>query len=270
MDRATTVLEAAPWDVVVVDMVDDETAMAADDTRAREVLEGYAVCAQHADLIVFSTRNARRAFLRHGFGNVRAPLLHHPNAFDPRAAADALGPAMERHPTGGDTVIGYVGHLRERIDHELMARVAEHAAKRGWTFEIIGPGMPPALRERLEAHRGVRILGALPYGEAMARIRRHRAGVVPHERSRVTDAMHPLKVLQYAGLGIPVVATNVANVAPSGGERVRVVENDDFLDALDAAVAQGPGERPILPDAWDRYVDRCLRRVGLVGEGDRS
>ena len=143
-------------------------------------------------------------------------------------------------------IVGYVGGLHQWIDQDL---VAETAAKcRDATFVFVGP--PQCDLSRLEAAPNVKLLGAKPHAELPHYVREFDVGLVPYKLSEYTENVYPTKLNEYLAMGIPVVASNLAEIrrfnAEHGGnaEHGEIVsiarDSTEFASAIGRAIAGGP------------------------------
>jgi hypothetical protein len=164
----------------------------------------------------------------------------------PRELADLDGP-----------VIGYVGNLSSRIDIELLDLVT--AARPGWQFVFIGSTHLDRSILRLGSRPNVHFLGVRPYREAQRFVRYFDVAMIPHLNDEMTQAMNPLKLYVYASLGIPIVSTEVANLADVRGLRVGRGAYE-FVTCIEEALAEGK----VIPDAAALDAESWPRRIDAV------
>jgi hypothetical protein len=69
--------------------------------------------------------------------------------------------------------------------------------------------------------------------------------------------MDPIKLLEYLGAGLPVVATPLPGLA--GRDGVRIGEGDAFVAAVRSAVAEGRRRPPDDLADWSDVADTLLR-----------
>ncbi|MEL6187715.1 MAG: hypothetical protein AAFU79_24095, partial [Myxococcota bacterium] len=178
-----------------------------------------------------------------------------PNAYDPAF----LSPDYAREPDG-NVVIGYFGHLTPKwFDWPALARVAR--ARPEWQFEIIGhqgpqnPGTPD----------NVALLGPKTHPEICDYARRWRAAIIPFRPSVLADAVDPIMIYEYFGLGLPVVSFRMPQI--DSYPHTRTVETPEaFVEALEAALAE-----PVDPQALSAFLaeNTWAHRVDqLMGAAD--
>ncbi len=135
---------------------------------------------------------------------------------EPRALAEPDPPPLFEGP--GPRLIYVGGVARHRgIETAVAAMPSALAACPDAVLTVVGDGdYLPDLREQvaeLGLGDSVRLLGRLPFTEAMEEVRRSDIGLVPHHRSPHTDATVPHKLFQYMALGRPVIVSDCAPLA---------------------------------------------------------
>ncbi|WP_165350407.1 glycosyltransferase [Xylanimonas protaetiae] len=168
----------------------------------------------------------------------RGPAAVVPNGVEP---AEWLGPPPPA-PAWLDAVPRpraiYVGTLDERLDVAGIAALA--GACPGLSIVLLGPLPDPAYVAPLGALPGVHVHGGVGRAELVAALRACDLALLAHRRTRLTEAMSPLKVYEYLAAGLPVLATDLP---PVRGIHPRVTLLDDvagFADAAPATLAAGP------------------------------
>lgn len=178
-----------------------------------------------------------------------------PNAYDPTF----LAPNYRRAPSQ-KVVIGYFGHLTAKwFDWPSLAQIARLRPQ--WRFEIIGHQAP----ENTGTPDNVALLGPKTHPEICEIAARWRAAIIPFKVSVLADAVDPIKIYEYFGLGLPVVSFRMPQI--DDYPHTTTVESvDDFASALDRAVAE-----PVHPESlkafltentWAHRVDQ-LMNAGL-------
>ena len=117
---------------------------------------------------------------------------------------------MRRCPTNIAVTPGrscvYVGAAEHRVDIELMLRGVTELRHLRWV--VIGP-FEGAAGERLRA-AGALVLGSRPHEQLAGYLRHAHVGIVPFSFTRHGELIRevsPLKVVEYAACGLPVVGT---------------------------------------------------------------
>lgn len=174
---------------------------------------------------------------------------------------------------------GFFGVIDERLDIELLGRVAE--LRPTYHFVLIGPVVkidPATLPSAANLH----YLGRKRYEELPAYLAGWDVAMLPFARNDATRFISPTKTPEYLAAGCPVVSTSIADVVrPYGVQDLARIADDpqDFAEAVDAALADGP-DRLARADAflanlsWDRtwqgmqaLIGSVTRNVGRTSQG---
>jgi glycosyltransferase involved in cell wall biosynthesis len=163
--------------------------------------------------------------------------------------------------------IGFFGVIDERMDLELLDRVAE--ARPDWQLVIIGPVVkidPESLPRRANIH----YLGGKSYAELPAYLSGWDVALLPFARNESTRFISPTKTPEYLAAGCPVVSTSIRDVVRPYGEQNLVYIADtpqEFVAAIEAAMASDTEERLRKVDAflsqtsWDRTWKRMTELI---------
>ncbi|WP_442577918.1 glycosyltransferase [Mesorhizobium sp. ASY16-5R] len=251
------IAEGLGFDLSVVDLVDDQRVMVRDQEQANEVEAVYRQTLAQADLVFANCGAVGEAF---------APLSPAPIHVVPNACEFyAAGGRRPRELEGIDgPIIGYVGNLRSRVDVTLLDDLI--GQRPSWTFVVIGSAHGTTDILGLRRHPNLRLLGPKVYEEALAFMRCFDVAIMPHLHNAVSERMNPLKLYVYVALGLPVVATDVANMDDLRGRIDIAGSPADFLSKLDSAVARraftGPHQprtaEELWPISWPKRVADML------------
>ena len=132
-------------------------------------------------------------------------------------------------------IVGYVGGIHQWMDMALLTDVARRMPET--TFALVGP-----LQIDVSAARApnVHFLGKKSHDELPHYIKGFDVGIVPYLLSDYTANVYPTKLNEYLAMGIPVVATDLAEIRrfnADHGSHVAVAGNaDQFVAALRAAL----------------------------------
>ena len=140
------------------------------------------------------------------------PALLIPNGVQVEHFATAATVAPATDIAGlGPRLVGFVGHLGDRIDVDLIAAVAD----RQCTVVLVGPwprssrsGPLATLMERPNVHW----VGPRSYAELPAVLAAAEVWMLPYADSEFNRASFPLKLLEYLAAGRRVVATDLPAV----------------------------------------------------------
>jgi UDP-galactopyranose mutase len=176
--------------------------------------------------------------------------------FDPADQADIPHPRL-----------GFFGVIDERLDLELLDRVAE--ARPDWQMVIVGPVVkidPETLPRRSNIH----YLGGKSYTELPAYLSGWDVALLLFARNESTRFISPTKTPEYLAAGRPVVSTSIRDVVRPYGQNglVQIADTpNDFVAAIEAALADDHAERLQEIDAflsqtsWDRTWKRMTELI---------
>lgn len=247
-------IDALAPDLVVADVVDDNRTWHSPGTPEHDRADiNYEQVLARSDLVIANCEPVAETMAAF------APDVHViPNGLELSDGAELPPKPAELAALHGP-IIGYVGNLSSRVDIGLLAGLAR--ARPTWQIVLIGSVHLDDSILALRSHPNVHFLGVKPHTEARRYIAHFDVGLIPHLDNEMTRAMNPLKAFVYAGLGIPVVSTPIANLADLEGTITVAKGVDGFLEAIDAHLA---GERQPLdverlrPHSWEARADAIL------------
>lgn len=165
-------------------------------------------------------------------------------------------------------ILGYFGVVDERMDYELIARLAD--ANPDWSLVIIGPVVkvdPDALPVRPNIYW----LGRREYADLPAYTKAFDVCLMPFALNEATEFINPTKALEYMATGRPIVSTAVPDVVSNFSTVVKVARSpEEFIgfcrDALDrrdeAAIERGLAMAE--QNGWDSIVGKLEEHVRHV------
>ena len=164
------------------------------------------------------------------------PSLVVPNGIDP----DVWAPARPEPDDLADLprpIVAYAGTINDRLDADAVEQIA--TAVSGGTVLLAGPLGHSHPLERLSRLPAVRYAGVLPQAQLAAVLQHVDACVMPHRRTALTEAMCPLKLVNYLAAGQPVVTTDLPTTRGYGDRVIGVPPGGDWAAALRLALAKG-------------------------------
>jgi glycosyltransferase involved in cell wall biosynthesis len=183
-----------------------------------------------------------------------------------RDAGTALAPEIAA--LGDAPVLGYFGVIDERIDYELLAKLAD--AQPEWHIVMVGPVAkvdPATFPQRANLHW----LGGRPYEALPALTKGFSVCLMPFALNAATEYINPTKALEYMAAGRPVVSTaldevrlnfgTVAHIADSHEEFIRLCRREVVAPTATRIAA---GIELATQNTWEAIVARMEGHVADV------
>jgi glycosyltransferase involved in cell wall biosynthesis len=184
------------------------------------------------------------------------------------ARSDRLAIAPEIAALNGAPVLGYFGVIDERIDYELLRKLAD--ARHDWHIVMIGPTAkvnPADFPQRPNLHW----LGGRPYAELPALTKGFSVALMPFALNAATEFINPTKALEYMAAGRPVVSTALDEVKMNFGDVARIARSHDEFVALCAVEATKPsrsrirrGLRLAAANTWEAIIAQMEQHIATV------
>jgi uncharacterized SAM-binding protein YcdF (DUF218 family)/glycosyltransferase involved in cell wall biosynthesis len=147
-------------------------------------------------------------------------------------------------------VAGYVGGLHQWVDQDLLAAIAAKLPK--INFALIGPEQTDV--SKLRSLPNVHLFGQRQHADLPRYVSGFDVGLVPYRITEYTANVYPTKLNEYLVMGIPVVATDLAEIRRFNSEHGAIVNiaagADGFADAVKNAVVAVP-----LPSEVSRRIE---------------
>jgi uncharacterized SAM-binding protein YcdF (DUF218 family)/glycosyltransferase involved in cell wall biosynthesis len=167
-------------------------------------------------------------------------------------------------------IVGYVGGLHQWVDQTLIAAVASRLPEA--SFAIIGPVQTDV--SVLERCSNITLFGQRPHPDLPRYVKSFDVGIVPYRLTDYTANVYPTKLNEYLVMGIPVVATDLAEIRRFNAEHGDIVsvatDADAFVSAIRAALGPTPPglvERRIAVAHANSWQSRIAAMKGLIEAG---
>lgn len=164
-------------------------------------------------------------------------------------------------------IVGFVGEVKRWIDEALLVEVAArmpHAS-----FVLVGPvGVDVS---RLARCPNVHLLGPRPHAEVPHYLKAFDVAIIPYRLANFTAAIYPAKLNEYLAMGLPVVATPIAELVRLDASHGQVIalagDPAAFVDAIDGALSRRTPEAAARRlevargNSWAPRIDRMITLV---------
>ncbi len=163
-------------------------------------------------------------------------------------------------------VMGYFGVIDERLDYDLLGRLAD--SQPDATLLMIGPVVKVDPQD-LPQSKNIRWLGQRDYTQLPAYVKAFDVCLMPFALNEATEFINPTKTLEYMAAGKPIVSTAVRDVVRNFVPVVRVATDAEDFATQVAEALTGRDERRIQQglqlaseSSWDSIVWQMGRLIG--------
>jgi glycosyltransferase involved in cell wall biosynthesis len=262
--QAEALLDALDPALVVYHCVDDIAAQERIDTASfRAAEERFAA---RADLVLASAPALARRLRMISANVLDAPNVADTELFSAALLPGPIDPAMAALPQPRIVFTGAIVSIK--LDFRLIAELAR--LRPSWSFALVGPvgpGDPRTDVSPLAAEPNIHLLGGRAYAELPEVLRAADAGLIPYARNELTESIFPMKVYEYLGAGLPVVATplpaltGIADVA-SAADAATIAELLDAALAADSPQLRAARSRRAASHSWERRLEEIATAIG--------
>ena len=208
-------------------------------TGARKIVASEQRLFKEADLVFVTSEQLRIKAVEAGAQAHFFPFGVSLARFEAARTSEAAPPAdlaAVRRP-----IAGYVGGLHQWVDQQLLAAVAQRMPD--VSFVLVGPEQTDV--SALKGIPNIALLGQRAHAEIPAYVKAFDVGLVPYKIADYTANVYPTKLNEYLSMGIPVVATDLAEIRRFNvrhGDIVRVgADVNEYVEAVRASIgAQAP------------------------------
>ncbi len=162
-------------------------------------------------------------------------------------------------------VLGYFGVVDERMDYDLLARLADHDPT--WNVVIIGPSTkvdPATFPQRRNLHW----LGGRDYAALPSYVKKFDVCLMPFALNEATEYINPTKALEYMASARPIVSTAIEDVVLQFDAVVSIASSsEDFIARCQKAIAQPDtariklGAKMARQNSWESIVAQLEKHI---------
>jgi glycosyltransferase involved in cell wall biosynthesis len=203
------VLRANRFAFIISDIIDDQREFTQNDSFRTRLDANYSAALSVSNLVIGNCMKV----LENMRAKINSRSIIAPNAAESLDKFRDM--AVNRRAQNKRKIIGYVGNLRDRIDVELIERLAKQFSE--CDIVLVGPtgGNKPV--ENLSIIKNITIMGPAKYEDALEFMTFFDVAIIPHTVDKLTDTMNPLKAYTYNEIGLPIVSTCVSNMGDISG-----------------------------------------------------
>ncbi|MGA2455218.1 MAG: hypothetical protein ABSG93_17035 [Solirubrobacteraceae bacterium] len=227
--------------------------------------EASAIC-EASDLLCTTSQSLSELFVERGWPNAMIPAGFPADLADDYERA-AKPPEYDSLPR---PLLGYTGGVDDRLDYELILRIADRFSHGSLVFVgAISPRLSAEARAALAARSNIHLLGLRPRTQLPGYIRHLDVALLPYKDSLFTRYQSPMKVWEYLCAGPPIVGAGSAELRRYPAPLVHYAETADGAIPLveqalhDPAGGRDERRRFALANTWE---DRANLLDTLVGE----
>ncbi|MBI3628975.1 MAG: glycosyltransferase, partial [Candidatus Rokubacteria bacterium] len=159
-------------------------------------------------------------------------------------------------------IIGYVGGIHQWVDQRLLAEAARRLPEA--SFVLVGPVQTDVTA--MADCSNVRLLGGRAHRDVPRYMKAFDVAIIPYRLSDYTAHVYPTKLNEYLAMGLPVVATDLAEIRRFNADHGSIVaiasDSQGFADSIRAALPKASPEETARridvarENSWDSRIAR--------------
>ncbi len=217
------------------------------------------ICVQHYDMAMATSRQLCRNISSRN----NKIVSYFPNGGDVHLFKKAfleILPKPKELENIKTPIIGYTGAVCQRIDYELMIKIAEQNSDK--TVVIVGPRKDKEFTNiRLDDYKNIVFVGSKRIEELPAYLQYFDCVIIPFAKTNLTGGIYPLKINEYLAAGKAVITTNFSEDIASFVDSIYLANNhEEFLKMIPIAILDNSLEKKYARfdaaqgNAWENRV----------------
>lgn len=158
-------------------------------------------------------------------------------------------------------ILGYTGAVCQRIDYELMVKIAEQNPDK--TIVIVGPRKDSEFTNiKLDNYKNIVFVPSKRIEELPAFLQYFDCTIIPFAKTNLTGGIYPLKINEYLAAGKAVITTNFSEDIASFEKNIYLANShEEFLKMIDLAINDNSPEKKQIrfevaqENSWENRVD---------------
>lgn len=167
-------------------------------------------------------------------------------------------------------VLGYFGVVDERIDYDLLAKLAD--ARKDWHIVMVGPTAKVDPRE-FPQRPNLHFIGGRSYDLLPSLTKGFSVCLMPFAINAATEFINPTKALEYMAAGKPVVSTAINEVKSNFSSVARVAQtHQEFItwcvrEAESASISRvNAGLRLAADNTWEANIAKMETHIAAAAK----
>jgi glycosyltransferase involved in cell wall biosynthesis len=163
-------------------------------------------------------------------------------------------------------VLGFVGLVQDWVDLELLGKLAKKYAS--GSVVIVGKSLVDTAK--LAEYKNVHWLGRKAYADLPGYMKAFDVALIPFVLNELTRNVNPIKLREYFSAGLPVVSTEIPEVAFYKDACSVATTHDEFVAGVekelreDSPVARKKRSAAMEAETWEKKVEQLGERIERV------
>lgn len=155
-------------------------------------------------------------------------------------------------------IVGYIGALHQAIDYDIL----EYAIIENSDLEFVFIGnIVDNEANRLMKYNNVKFLGRKSYTELPSYMQYFNVGIVPYKMNEFNDGVSPTKLFEYGIMKIPILSTNIKEVAKYGRVIKIASTKEEFSNMIRSVVdLSGPKLSNLKEELYNLSLDNSWEK----------